>query len=179
MADPFVGEIRCFGFNFAPRGWALCNGQILAISSNTALFSILGTTYGGDGRTTFALPNLEGKSPMHPGAGPGINTVLGEIMGSSTVTLTVSEMPQHFHAISAAEIEAGGGSERSAGPTATSYLARAAGGQIYQAAPATPNTPFSVSAIGLTGNSQSHENRQPYLTLNFCIATEGVFPARN
>lgn len=179
MADPFVGEIRCFGFNFAPRGWAMCNGQLLAISSNTALFSILGTTFGGDGRTTFALPNLEGRSPMHPGSSPGLTTILGEPTGSSTVTLIISEVPRHTHAIFAAQIETGGGSERSAGPTPTSYLARSGGGTIYQEPPTTPNTPFSTSAIGVTGNSQSHNNLQPYLVLNFCIATEGIFPARN
>ncbi|MBI1202383.1 MAG: phage tail protein [Rhodopseudomonas sp.] len=179
MAEPFIGEIRCFGFNFAPRGWAMCNGQLLNISVNTALFSILGTTYGGDGRATFGLPNLQGQSPMHPGSGAGLNTVIGEPLGSPSVTLIVSEIPQHSHMISAAQIEAGGGSERSAGPVATSYMARSGGGAIYQAAPSTPNLAFSPNSIGMTGNSESHNNMQPYLVLNFCIATEGVFPTRN
>jgi microcystin-dependent protein len=177
MAAPFIGEICCFGFNFAPRDWAKCNGQIMSIAQNDALFAILGTTYGGDGLTTFALPNLQGRIPMHWGTGTGgFNTVIGEPMGSTTVTLLSTQMPQHNHLINACTVQ--NASQRSAKPMSTSYVSQAKGALIYQTNP-TINTSFSPRAISQYGNSQPHENMQPYLTLNFCIAQYGVFPTRN
>lgn len=177
MSDAFIGEIRAFGFTFAPLGWALCNGQLLPISQYSALFSILGTTFGGNGTTTFALPNLQGQSPMHWGTSPGLNTDLGQVQGEATVTLTVSEIPQHVHTISAVNVPSGSGKERSPGPTPTSYLAETTGGLVYS--PAVPSTPFAPTALTPAGGSLPHDNMQPYLTLNFSIATEGTFPSRN
>lgn len=178
--DPYIGEVRCFGFNFAPVNWAFCNGQVLSISQNTALFSIIGTFYGGNGTSTFALPNLQGRSPMHWGNGnTGLNTVIGETMGETEVTLTTDQMPRHSHAVYATTVQAG--TELSAGPqtNGTSYLSQAAGGHPYQGPPATPNTPFSNNAISTSGGSLAHENMQPYLCINFCIALYGIYPSRN
>jgi len=182
MSEQFIGEIRAFGFNFAPSGWFQCNGQLLAINQYAALFAILGTTYGGNGTSNFQLPNLQCQVPMHWGTGPaGFVTNLGEPQGTPNVTLLSTQMPQHTHTISVAQIPTGGGSERSPGPNSsgTSYMSASAGSFIYQPAPATPNTAFSASALVLAGSSLPHENRQPFLTVNFCIAYEGVFPARN
>ena len=175
MSEAYVGEIRCFGFNFAPYQWALCNGQQMAISQNAVLFSILGTTYGGNGTTTFGLPNLQGQIPMHWGTTSGLpTTVVGEVQGQSSVNLTTQQIPQHNHVISSAT--ASTGVERSAIPTTTSYLSNAKGGFVYQDPPVTPNAPFSPKAISMTGASLPHDNMQPYLTLNFCISLYGVFP---
>lgn len=178
MADPFVGEICCFGFNFAPRNWAQCNGQLMAISQNTALFSILGTTYGGDGRTTFALPNLQGRVPMHWGSSPtGLTTVIGEIMGEEDVTLLTTEMPLHNHIANAGRATVA--TQRTAKPTSNTYLSTSAvPNAVYSKAPQL-NTSFAVNAIWTAGGSLPHENMQPYLTLNFCISLSGVFPSRN
>jgi microcystin-dependent protein len=178
MSQPYVGEIRCFGFNFAPRDWAFCNGQIIAISQNSALFAILGTTYGGDGQTTFALPNLEGQVPMHWGTGPaGFNTVIGEPQGTASVTLLLPELAQHSHQIEAADPAAA--ANRSAAPTATSFLSGSKGSNIYQKSPVTPNVTFSPRAITPNGGSLPHDNMQPFLTVNICISLFGIFPARN
>ncbi len=177
MAEPFIGEICCFGFNFAPRDWAQCNGQAIPISQYEALYTILGTIYGGDGVTTFALPNLQGRIPMHWGTGSGgLNTVIGEPLGTTTVTLTSSQMPQHNHMIAAGTVQ--NASQRSAGPSQTSYLSQSKGTLLYQTNP-TINESFSPRAISPYGNSQPHENMQPYLTLNFCISLFGVYPTRN
>ncbi len=174
MADPFVAEIRIFPFNFAPKGWAFCNGQLLPISQNTALFSLCGTTYGGDGRSTFALPNLQGCAPMHPGQGPGLSLYdLGETSGSETITLLQSEMPAHAHSLVASnEI----GEDRKPGNEA---MARSTGGPLYGPVPAPATlTAMAFQAIPVAGGSQPHNNMMPYLTLNFCIALQGVFPPR-
>ena len=181
MSQPFLGEVRCFGFNFAPRGWAQCNGQLLAISQNTALFSILGTTYGGDGMTTFGLPNLQGQIPMHWGTGPGgFNTQIGEVQGQANVTLTLNQIPQHSHSITAATVPAGGTSQRTAVASNTAFLSGSRPpNRAYQNPAQAITAPFSQKAISSTGNSQPHDNMQPYLALNFCIALEGIFPARN
>jgi microcystin-dependent protein len=179
MSEAFIGEIRSFGFNFAPYGWFQCNGQLLPISQYSALFSILGTTYGGNGTTNFALPNLQGNSPMHWGTGAGLNTVLGEVQGASTVTLAPTQMPGHTHPISALNVPSGSAAERSPGPKPNSYLAETTGGLIYQGAPSTPNTPFAPTTISSNGGSLPHENMQPYLVLNFCICLDGMFPSRN
>ncbi len=174
MADPFVAEIRIYPFNFAPSGWAFCDGQLLPLSQNTALFSLLGTTYGGNGKSNFALPDLQGRAPMHPGQGPGLSLHdLGETGGSETTTLLESETPAHTHAMQAdaadpADVQA---------PSASVALARSQGGNAYQT-----NTAGLVSmaatALASAGGSQPHNNMQPYLTMNFCIALQGVFPPR-
>jgi len=176
MADPFVAEIRIFPFNFAPKGWAFCDGQLLPISQNTALFSLLGTTYGGDGKSTFALPDLQGSAPMHPGQGSGLSLHdLGESGGTESVTLLVTEMPAHQHGVGRAANVAGD----SVVPTNSVWAMSGAGrgaAALYIAGPATGKVnPFSLLP---TGGGLPHNNMQPYLTLNFCIALQGVFPAR-
>jgi microcystin-dependent protein len=174
MADPFVAEIRIFPFNFAPKGWALCNGQILPISQNTALFSLLGTTYGGDGKSTFALPDLQGSAPMHPGQGPGLSLHdLGETGGSDAVALLESEIPAHSHTIQAANFPAD-----VQAPQPDVALARTSGGNSYQTTTNQNVVSMSPSALAPAGGDQPHNNMQPYLTLNFCIALQGVFPPR-
>jgi microcystin-dependent protein len=172
MADPFVAEIRIFPFNFAPRGWAWCDGQLLPLSQNTALFSLLGTTYGGNGRSNFALPDLQGRAPMHPGQGPGLSLHdLGEQGGVETVSLLASEIPIHSHAMRASnEI----GEDRIPGPTES--LARSTGGQLY--APATSPVFASEATLAPAGGDAPHNNMQPYLTFYFNIALQGVFPPR-
>ncbi|HVK27140.1 MAG TPA: tail fiber protein [Nocardioides sp.] len=172
MADPFVAEIRIFPFNFAPRGWAFCDGQLLPISQNTALFSLLGTTYGGDGKSTFALPDLQGSAPMHPGQGPGLSLHdLGEQGGSDTVTLLQSEIPAHTHTLRASNEPAD-----TSAPGPASIHATSTGGTLYQA---TADTTLSPAALAPAGGSAPHNNMQPYLTLHFCIALQGVFPPRS
>jgi len=172
--DPFVAEIRIFGFNFAPKGWAFCDGQILPISQNTALFSLLGTTYGGDGKSTFALPDLQGRAPMHPGQGPGLSLHdLGETGGSETETLLVSEMPVHTHNLQAQSGPAGANTADN-----SSTLARAAGGAAYKASPYGNLTTLAPTAMSPTGSSFPHNNMMPYITMSFCIALQGVFPPR-
>lgn len=173
MADPFVAEIRIFGFNFAPKGWAFCNGQILPLSQNTALFALLGTTYGGNGKSTFALPDLQGNIPMHPGQGPGLSLHdLGEMGGSETVTLLESEIPAHTHAWRDHDIDLG---ELNA-PSNVRSLAQSANSTIYT--PAANLTAMNFQALAIAGGSQPHNNMMPYLTLNYCIALQGVFPPR-
>jgi microcystin-dependent protein len=174
MADPFVAEIRIFGFNFAPRGWALCNGQLLPISQNTALFSLLGTTFGGDGKSTFALPNMQGNAPMHPGQGPGLSMHdLGETSGTETVTLMQAEMPFHGHSVGAQTVPLGG----LADPTGNT-LSRPGSGSLYFDGGAPTIVAMAPQAIGVNGGGNPHNNMQPYLTLNFCIALQGIYPQR-
>jgi microcystin-dependent protein len=169
--DPFVAEIRIFPFNFPPKGWAWCDGQLLPISQNTALFSLLGTTYGGDGKSTFALPDLQGRAPMHPGQGPGLSLHdLGEMGGSETVTLLESEIPAHSHAVSASLAD--GTSQTPAGEK----LATGVG--IGQYAAPGAMTQLNPSALAPAGGDQPHNNMQPYLTFYFNIALQGVFPPR-
>ena len=172
MADPFVGEIRTFGFNFPPTGWAQCNGQLLPISQNTALFSLLGTNYGGDGRTTFALPNLQGASPMAQGQGPGLSDrYIGELGGAGSVTLIQSEMPAHTHVVS--------GSGRPANENDPNNFYWGAGvANMYNPA-ANPPQQMAPQTLGPAGGSTPHNNMQPYLVLNFCIALQGIFPPRS
>lgn len=166
MAEPFLSEIRLFSFNFAPKGWAMCNGQLLPINQNQALFSLLGTTYGGNGQTNFALPNMRGRVPIHFGSGH----TLGEAAGSSSVTITVQQMPQHTHSVTATTAEA-------TVQTAAGNTFADAPGQIYNGAgPFTTVTPATVTNVG---GSQPHMNMQPYLVLNFCIALQGIFPSPN
>jgi microcystin-dependent protein len=171
MADPFVAEIRIFPFNFAPHGWAFCNGQLLPISQNTALFSLLGTTYGGDGKSNFALPNMQGNTPMHPGQGPGLSLHdLGETDGSDVVTLLESEIPAHSHGMS---VSSQLGLENA--PTSQLF---AMGDGINLYGPANNLTSMSNQALAPAGGDMPHNNMMPYLTLNFCIALQGVFPPR-
>jgi microcystin-dependent protein len=174
MSDQFVAEVRIFPLSFAPKGWALCDGQLMAISQNTALFSLLGTTYGGDGRSTFALPNMQGRAPMHPGQGPGLSLHdLGETGGSPTVTLLESEMPSHGHAMnSEARFDANTGA-----PSPNAAFSRTASGTPYQTSNST-NVTMALNTIVAVGGNQPHNNMMPYLTLNFCIALQGIFPPR-
>lgn len=176
MADPFVAEIRIFPFNFAPSGWAWCDGQLISISQNTALFSLLGTTYGGDGKTTFALPDLQGRAPMHPGQGPGLSLHdLGESAGQEAVTLLQSEIPAHSHSINASTNAAD--EEGTKQPAGNMPGAQQGSNQMY-ATLAAP-VPFNASALAPAGGSTPHNNMQPYLTFYFCIALQGVFPPRS
>ncbi len=171
MADPFVAEIRIVPFNFSPRGWAFCNGQLLPISQNTALFSLLGTTYGGDGRTNFALPDMQGRAPMHPGQGPGLSLHdLGETSGADTVPLIASEMPAHSHQASLASTDA-----NTPAPAGASWAGSEFGDSLRT--PASGN--FGPQALAIVGGSLPHNNMQPFLTLNFIIALQGVFPPRS
>lgn len=170
--DPFVAEIRIMANNFAPVGWAFCNGQILPISQNTALFSLLGTTYGGNGTSTFALPNMQGSAPMHPGQGPGLSLRdLGETGGSSTVTLLTSEIPSHTHTLMS--INDVGDSNQ----PANNGIARSTGAAIYSTT-AAPLVQMGAQSLALAGSSLPHNNLQPLLTLNFVIALQGVYPPR-
>ena len=163
--DPFVAEIRIFGFNFAPKGWAFCNGQILPLSQNTALFSLLGTTYGGDGKSNFALPDMQGNAPMHPGQGPGLSLHdLGGTGGSETVTLLESEIPSHAHGLTADPNVA-----ETPDPKINS-LARGSSINAYQTTTNANLVTMSPSAVAPAGGNQPHNNMMPYLTLNFCIA---------
>ena len=165
MSEPFLAEIKIVGFNFAPRGWAFCDGQILPINQNQSLYSLLGTTYGGDGRTNFALPDLRGRTPIHIGSGH----TLGSKSGEETHTLAANEMPQHTHTIQAST------STANANDPTGGVLAKS--GQIYRE----PGTLVDMMSGTMTnvGGSQAHDNMQPYLALNFCIALQGLFPSRN
>jgi microcystin-dependent protein len=180
MSTPFLSEIRIMSFNFAPKGWALCNGQLLPINQNQPLFSLLGTTYGGDGRVNFGLPNLQARVPMHMGGGH----TLGEIAGENSHTVIISEMAQHNHIPVGAAITADAGNPgHQPGPTKSLAEAHAAttGGAVNVSLYGTgsPTKAFAGAAIGNTGGSQAHENRQPFLVLNFCIALQGIFPSQN
>ena len=172
--DPFVAEIRIFAGNFAPRGWAFCNGQLLPISQNTALFSLLGTYYGGNGQSNFGLPNLQGSAPIGEGQGPGLSQrFLGEAGGAPTVTLMETQIPAHTHTPNAVT---GGGSTTS---PAGAVWASQAGRTPPPAYASTANAPLGAGAIGPAGSGQPHNNMPPYLTLNFIIALQGVFPPRS
>ena len=175
MSDPFIAEIRIVGFNFAPRGWAFCNGQILPIAQNTALFSLLGTTYGGNGTSTFALPNLIDRAAMHSGQGPGLSDrVLGEQSGSATVTLTTAQIAAHSHPTGCATAAGNAGNPISniwAGGTGRNPP------PLYQNG--APNAAMSVNAVAINGGGQPHSNQQPFLGLNFVIAMQGIFPSRS
>ena len=168
MAEPFLSEIRIMSFNFAPKGWALCNGQLLPINQNQALFSLLGTTYGGDGRVNFGLPNLQGNVPIHMGQGH----TLGEKAGEQAHTLSIAEMPTHAHAWNAVNIPA-----TSSNNNSTLTLAQSVQSNLYSAP--TNLQVMAPNTVGPTGGSQAHLNMQPFLVLNFCIALQGIFPSQN
>ena len=174
MSDPFVAEIRMFAGNFAPTGWALCNGQLLPISQNTALFSLLGTFYGGDGKSTFALPNLQGSSPIGQGQGPGLSDYsIGQQGGSQFVTLLESEIPSHTHTLRG-NFNTGDVND----PSPARALARSSTGFLYQSSTTSNLAPMAPQALSVFGSSLPHNNMQPYLTVTFIIAMQGVFPAR-
>ncbi len=176
MSNPFIGEIKMVGFNFAPRGWAFCSGQLLQIAQNTALFSILGTTYGGDGRTTFGLPDLQGRSPMHAGNGPGLsNRTLGERSGVETVTLNGPQMGSHSHTWQVAD-ELGNQTIPANNALARSPVGR--GGYLLYAAD-TATSAMAPEVVADTGSGAAHPNIQPVLVINFVIALVGIFPSRN
>jgi microcystin-dependent protein len=171
MAEPFLSEIRMFSFGFAPRGWALCNGQLLPINQNQALFALLGTTYGGNGTTNFALPDLRGRVPIHEGQGAGLTPrALGERVGAEAVTLTTAQMPQHAHAQAARAVAAD-----SANPA--SVLPAQAQSPIWRAGASTPVATGVASTVA--GGSQPHSNMMPFLTIGFAIALQGIFPSQN
>jgi microcystin-dependent protein len=174
MSEPFIAEIRMVGFTFAPDGWALCNGQILSIASNTALFSLLGTNFGGNGTSTFGLPKLQGQVPIGQGSGPGLNPIeVGESMGLNGITLNANELPSHTHTLVAAGNP----------PTTHSPSGTALATQLRSAAPiytgTAPNVTMAPQAIAITGANTPYSNLQPYLVVNFVIALQGIFPARN
>jgi microcystin-dependent protein len=177
MSEPFIGEIKIVPYNFAPRGWAFCNGQLLPIAQNTALFSLLGTTYGGDGRTTFGLPNLQGRGPLHAGRGPGLTQRrLGEHGGVSEVTLTEAQMPEHRHPPRARSHPGD-----QASPENHTWAVAYSGRQVvnmYSQDTSGP-TPLPSAALAKAGSGQPHNNLPPCLTLNFCIALLGIYPSRS
>lgn len=177
MATPFLAEIVLFAGNFAPRGWAFCQGQILSINQNSALFSLLGTTYGGDGQTTFALPDLRGRVPVGAGQGPGLHNVnLGEVSGEPSHTLIVTEMPAHSHQ---AQAQGSTDAGNTTTPTASTWAASTARDNVYSnSAPNSTMAPNTVSVYP-AGGSQPHNNMQPYTGLNYIIAIEGIYPSRN
>ena len=173
MSDPFVAEIRIYPFNFAPKGWAWCDGQLLPLSQNTALFSLLGTTYGGNGKSNFALPDLQGRAPMHPGQGPGLSLYdLGETGGAETVSLTESQIPGHSHNLSAIP-----GAAVSRSPAGAGWSGDRRSPVLAYSSAAADST-MAGDAIGESGQSVPHNNMQPYLTFYFCIALQGIFPPR-
>ena len=176
MSDPFLGEIRLVGFTFAPQGWALCDGQLLSIAQKTALFSLLGTTYGGNGQTTFALPDLRGRVPIHPGQGPGLsNYVLGEQSGSENVTLNTSQLPGHNHPLASSNQQ---GSSSDPSGYFPAVLNDPAGTIAVNGYLASSNSTLNPAAIGVTGGNQPHSNIQPFLCVNFIICLQGIYPSR-
>lgn len=179
--DEFIGIIKIFGGNFAPQGWALCNGQLLSIAQNTALFSILGTTYGGDGRTTFGLPDLRGRAPIGMGQGPGLPAIQqGELSGEANHTLIATEMPMHNHTESVSSTDATLSAATSGASIATPG---ALSGRSFTPTlgfnTSTPNTALNPASISVAGGSQPHNNMQPYLGVNYIICLQGVFPSRS
>jgi microcystin-dependent protein len=174
VSDQFVAEIRIFPFNFAPTGWAFCNGQLMPISQNTALFSLLGTTYGGDGKSTFALPDMQGNVPMQPGQGQGLSLRdLGEMSGVESITLLQSEIPIHTHQLMGGDPQDPGNLQVGA-PNRS--ITASSSGQAFNSAASLQ--PMAFQALPPAGGGLPHNNMQPYLTLNFCIALQGIFPAR-
>jgi microcystin-dependent protein len=179
MSQPYVGEIRAFGFNFAPVNWAFCNGQALSISQLDTLYAVIGTTYGGNGQTTFNAPNLQGQVPMHWGSLGGFNTAIGQVQGVTTVTLTQAQTPSHNHVISAASLPAGGVVTRTAAPNSSSYISDSGPDTLYKDTSPVFDTNFAANMLSTVGGSQPHDNMQPYLAVNFCICLFGIFPSRN
>ena len=178
MTEPYIGQIQSFAFNFAPRGWSLCNGATLPIQQNTALFALLGTQYGGNGQTTFQLPNLAGRAATQQGTGPGLTPrLIGAPFGVNTVTLTTQEMPVHSHALTYyAQTDT---TKRAQAPTSGAALSVPTNSEVFPfvPGPASPNTQFAPNMLQPAGGGQPHQNQQPYLAINFSIALQGVFPS--
>lgn len=175
MSEPYIGEVRLVGFNFAPVGWAFCQGQLLSIAENAALFQLLGTTYGGDGQTTFALPDLQGRAPIHAGTGPGLSTrIQGQVLGTESVTLTSNQMPVHNHLAMAQN-----GNGTSSSPQNSTWAASSQGDTLYKTAP--PATPVTLNpqVLPIVGGNQPHENIEPLLVMNYIIALVGIFPSQS
>jgi microcystin-dependent protein len=181
MSDPFLGQLMIFAGNFAPRGWATCDGQILSIAQNTALFSLLGTTYGGNGQTTFALPDLRGRVPIHVGQGPGLSPyTLGEVSGVESVTLNTTQMPMHNHTATATVSCADSAQSLSDSPVGGVPGGVSGGPQVFATSGTAQMSATMVTpTVGIAGGNQPHENRQPFLVMTVCIALEGIFPSRN
>lgn len=180
MSQPFIGEIRAFGFQFAPVNWAFCNGQLMNISDNAALFNVIGTTYGGDGSVTFGLPNLQGQVPMHWGTGPGgFNTSIGQVQGTTSVTLTTAQTPSHSHVITVGALPAGGVVTRTGVPNSTSFISDTSPDTIYKDTTPVFDTNFAANMLSTAGGSTPHDNMQPYLAVNFCMCLFGIFPSQN
>jgi microcystin-dependent protein len=180
MSDQFVAEVRIFPFNFAPTGWATCDGQLMPISQNTALFSLLGTTYGGDGKSTFALPNLQGSAPMQPGQGQGLSLRdLGEMSGTDNITLLTSEIPVHTHTVQVSNQTATAATPTGNVPARIAFSTGTQSGSGVAYSANTPTVLMAPEALAATGASQPHNNLQPYLVLTFCIALQGIFPPRS
>jgi microcystin-dependent protein len=179
MSQPYVGEIRALGFQFAPSGWAYCNGQPMDISQNEALYSVIGTIYGGDGVTTFNMPNLQGQVPMHWGTGiSGQTTSIGQTQGQTLVTLTQAQTPQHTHTLTVQQEGSGGTVEKTPTPGPNTWLGSSAPDALWVPTP-TVNAAFAGNAISPVGGSQPHDNMQPYLAINFCISLFGIYPSQN
>jgi microcystin-dependent protein len=179
MSDPYIGEIRLISFNFAPKYWALCNGQLLPINQNQALFSLLGTTYGGNGQTTFALPNLQSRLPIHFGIGPGLSPyVMGQVSGSTAITLNLTQIPSHSHVLNVTSAAA---STTAIGSTVLPAAPTAANASLYAipGSPALEPQTMASGTIGIGGGSQPHNNLMPSLTVNFAICLLGIFPSQN
>jgi len=180
MSNAFIGEIRIFGFPFAPRDWMFCDGQLLSISQYTALFSIIGTYYGGNGQTTFELPNFQGNTAIGQGTGPGLSTYnLGEVSGVANVTVTQGQMPLHNHALNVLEGAGSVAGQEQRIPGPNYYLGFSGPDKLFSDAVPSPTANFASTAIGTAGGSQPHNNMQPLTTLNFCICVYGIFPSRN
>lgn len=174
MSDPYIGEIRMFAGNYAPLGWALCDGTVMSISENESLFTLIGTTYGGDGQSTFALPDMRGRLPLHQGAGPGLTTrVMGQAFGSEAVTLLETQMPSHTHTLVASTADATASVPTGAVP------AGQPGDTLYLPSPTVPPVSMSPNALQVTGGSQPHDNTMPFLCVNFIISLFGIFPSQN
>lgn len=179
MSEPFIGQVMMFAGNFAPRGWAFCQGQILSIAQNTALFSILGTTYGGNGQTTFALPDLRGRSPIQPGQGPGLSPItLGQQGGTETMTLLSNNMPAHNHTLNAFNGDVGNAANPSGNALGIGKVP-SSGEMINMYSNSAPSAQLAPGTVGIAGGSQPFNIRDPYLAINFIIALEGIFPSRN
>jgi len=178
MSQPYIGEIRAFGFPFAPQNWAFCNGQSVNISDNPTLFNVIGTTYGGNGTTTFNLPNLQGRVPMHWGTGPGGTTVLGQPLGQTTVTLTQAQTPSHAHVLTAVSVPSGGVVEKTPIPKNVSFLGPTNPSGIWRNTSPSVNSQLAANTLSQVGGSQPHDNMQPYLAVNFCICLYGVYPSQ-
>lgn len=178
MASPFLAEIRAFGFSFAPYGWATCDGQLMPISQNAALFSLIGTNFGGNGTSTFGLPNFQGQAAIDQGTGPGLSPYsVGEQSGETTVTVTLGQLPLHNHVINT--LVGQNKTQELVTPNSTAFLGSAGPDDLYNDQTPSPQTSFSPSAIGMASSNAPHDNMQPYVVLLFCIALQGIFPTRS